>query len=90
MLPAPGGGLHTVQGSLAWAVKHLVENPEQRKLIIDDPGEVLPTAVEEILRIDSAIIAGRSTTARSSWAAATIPEGDQLVVVLGAANRDGR
>lgn len=83
-------GLHTVQGSLAWAVKHLVENPEQRKLIIDDPGEVLPTAVEEILRIDSAIIAGRSTTREVQLGGMTIPEGDQLVVVLGAANRDGR
>ena len=83
-------GLHTVQGSLAWAIQHLVNSPEQRALILDNPEEVLPTAVEEILRIDAAVIAGRRATRDVQLGGVTIPEGDQLVVVLGAANRDGR
>ncbi len=44
-------GLHTVQGSLAWAIIHLVNNPEQRRALIEDES-LIPTAVEEILRIE--------------------------------------
>jgi len=55
------GGLHTVQGSLAWAIMHLVDNPAQRDLIIADPA-VIPKAVEEILRIEAAVAAGRRAT----------------------------
>ena len=31
------GGLHTVQGSLAWAIVHFVNNPDQRARVIADP-----------------------------------------------------
>ncbi|NED59628.1 cytochrome P450, partial [Streptomyces sp. SID10244] len=54
-------GLHTVQGSLAWAIVHLVNNPEQRQEVVDDPA-MIPTAVEEILRIDAAVVPGRRAT----------------------------
>ncbi|NMO03693.1 cytochrome P450 [Gordonia sp. TBRC 11910] len=81
-------GLHTVQGSLAWMIKHLVANPEQRQQIIDDPS-VIPSAVEEILRIEAAIIPGRRATCDVVLGGQQIRAGDQLILTLCSANRDG-
>jgi cytochrome P450 len=81
------GGLHTVQGSLAWAIMHLVENPSQRDSIITDPA-VIPTAVEEILRIEAAVAAGRRATRDVDLGGVSIAEGDQLLLMLCSANRD--
>ncbi|WP_439031486.1 cytochrome P450 [Gordonia terrae] len=81
-------GLHTVQGSLAWAIVHLVNNPEQRQSIIDDP-DMIPTAVEEILRIEAAVVPGRRATRDVELGGVTIAEGEQLILMLCSANRDG-
>ena len=81
------GGLHTVQGSLAWAIMHLVHNPAQRDLIIADPA-VIPQAVEEILRIEAAVAAGRRATRDVELGGVRIAEGDQLLLMLCSANRD--
>jgi cytochrome P450 len=81
------GGLHTVQGVLAWAILHLVNNPSQREAIIADPA-VIPKAVEEILRIDAPVIPGRRATREVELGGVTIAEGDQLIVPLCAAGRD--
>jgi cytochrome P450 len=81
------GGLHTVQGSLAWAIAHLVNNPAQRDLIIADPA-VIPKAVEEILRIEAAVAAGRRATRDVEFGGVNIAKGDQLLLMLCSANRD--
>lgn len=81
------GGLHTVQGSLAWAIVHLVNNPTQRDLIIADP-TVIPKAVEEILRIEAAVAAGRKATRDVELGGVSIAAGDQLLLMLCSANRD--
>jgi cytochrome P450 len=81
------GGLHTVQGSLAWAIVHLVNNAAQRDLIVADPA-VIPRAVEEILRIEAAIAAGRRATRDVELGGVSIAEGDQLLLMLCSANRD--
>ncbi|MEH3140960.1 MAG: cytochrome P450 [Mycobacterium kyogaense] len=81
------GGLHTVQGSLAWAIVHLVNNPDQRAAIIEDPS-LIPKAVEEILRIEAAIIPGRRATRDVELGGVRIAEGDQLILMLCGANRD--
>jgi cytochrome P450 len=81
------GGLHTVQGSLAWAIVHLVNNPTQRDLIVADP-TVIPKAVEEILRIEAAVAAGRRATRDVELGGVRIAEGDQLLLMLCSANRD--
>jgi cytochrome P450 len=81
------GGLHTVQGSLAWAIMHLVDNPSQRESIITDPA-VIPTAVEEILRIEAAVAAGRRATRDTELGGVSVAEGDQLLLMLCSANRD--
>ncbi|GCE44517.1 cytochrome P450 [Rhodococcus sp. USK10] len=81
-------GLHTVQGSLAWGIIHLANNPGQRQEIVDDP-DTIPAAVEEILRIEAAVIAGRRATRDVEIGGVTIAEGEQLIVLLCSANRDG-
>jgi cytochrome P450 len=81
------GGLHTVQGSLAWAILHLVNNPAQRDLIIADPA-VIAKAVEEILRIEAAVAAGRRATRDVELGGVSIAKGDQLLLMLCSANRD--
>ncbi|MET8430426.1 cytochrome P450 [Nocardia sp. NPDC004860] len=80
-------GLHTVQGSLAWSIIHLSHNPEQRRELIDDEG-LIPSAVEEILRIEAAVVPGRRATRATELGGVPIAEGDQLILLLCSANRD--
>lgn len=80
-------GLHTVQGSLAWAILHLVNNPAQREQIVADP-TIIPKAVEEILRMEAAVSMGRRATRDAELGGVRIAEGDQLLLMLCAANRD--
>lgn len=80
-------GLHTVQGSLAWSIIHLVNNPAQRDALIDDD-TLISTAVEEILRIEAAVVPGRCATKDVELGGVTIHKGDQLILMLCSANRD--
>lgn len=82
-------GLHTVQGSLGWAVVHLTANPEHQKSLTADPDRI-PTAVEEILRIEAAVHPGRRVTQDTMLGGVQLRAGDQLLLSLAAANRDGR
>jgi cytochrome P450 len=81
------GGLHTVQGSLAWAIVHLVNNPGQRAEIIADP-TTIPRAAEEILRIEAAVVPGRRATRDVELGGVRIAKDDQLILMLCSANRD--
>ncbi|CCW11728.1 putative cytochrome P450 hydroxylase [Rhodococcus aetherivorans] len=80
-------GLHTVQGSLAWSVIHLVNNPDQREALIADES-LIPSAVEEILRIEAAVVPGRCATRDVELGGVQIKKGDQLILMLCSANRD--
>jgi cytochrome P450 len=82
-------GLHTTQGSLAWSVLHLSANPAQRQRLIDEP-ETVPAAVEEILRIEAAVSAGRNVTQDTTLGGVDLKAGDQLLLILSGANRDER
>ncbi|OBF26407.1 cytochrome P450 [Mycobacterium sp. ACS4331] len=81
------GGLHTVQGSLAWTLAHLSRNPEQRAALIADP-TLVPKAVEEILRIEAAVIPGRRATKDVEIGGVRIAKDDMLILLLCGANRD--
>lgn len=80
-------GLQTVQRSLAWTIVHLSNNPRQRKILINYPDSV-GGAVEETLRFEAAVSAGRRTTQEVEIGGVTMAAGDQLVVMLRSANRD--
>lgn len=80
-------GLHTVQGSLAWMMTHFVANPDQRQEVIDDPA-MIASAVEEILRIEAAVVPGRRATRDTVLGGQQISEGEQLILMLCTGNRD--
>lgn len=80
-------GLHTVQGSLAWSIIHLFNNPDQRDALVDDE-TLIPSAVEEILRIEAAVIPGRAATRDVELGGVQIKKGEQLILMLCSANRD--
>lgn len=81
------GGLHTVQGSLAWSIFYFANNPKARDEIIADP-DAIPAAVEEILRIEAAIVPGRRATRDVELGGVHIAKDDQLILMLCGANRD--
>lgn len=80
-------GLHTVQGSLSWMMLQLSRNPEQRQRILDDPS-VVPGAVEEVLRYEVPTSIGRRAVQDVQLGDTHIRAGDQLILLVGAANRD--
>jgi cytochrome P450 len=81
-------GLHTVQGSLAWSIIHLYNNPAQRADLIEND-DLISSAVEEILRIEAAVVPGRCATRDVELGGVHIRKGDQLILMLCSANRDG-
>lgn len=82
-------GLHTTQGSLAWGMGYLSDRPEQRQKLIENP-ESIPNAVEEILRIEAAVSAGRRVMKDVELGGVQIRKGDQVLCVLAGGNRDDR
>ena len=66
----------------------LLRNPEQLALLRDRP-ELAESAVEEMLRYDSPVqVTGRMVRQPAEVAGVQVQPGDQVVVLLGGANRD--
>ena len=81
-------GHETTTGGTGLAVLALHRNPDQLAQLQADPG-LLPNAVRELLRYDSAGQAtARVTTVPTSFSDVEIPEGQVVVAWIGAANRD--
>ena len=84
------GGNETTEKLIANTVHQLSRHPDQRAAVVEDPSKI-PAAIEESLRF-------RSPTQYMVRAAArdvvrhgrTIPEGDRMVLLIGAANHDPR
>ena len=75
-----------VIGSMFW---HLATHPELRHALAADPS-LTPGAVEEFLRLYGSVINTRRCTRDTEVAGVPIKEGEQLLILLGAANRDER
>lgn len=81
-------GIMTTAGLIANSINNLAAHGEQRRLLIDDRA-LIPTAVEELLRYDAPVQSvSRVTTAEATLHGVTIPEGDRVLILFGAANRD--
>jgi unspecific monooxygenase len=66
----------------------LLRNPDQMQLLRDSPEQV-PGAVEELLRYDSPVqISQRIVTEDMELSGRKVRTGDEIVLMLGAANRD--
>lgn len=84
------GGNDTVTGMLGGSMPLLHERPDQRQLLVDDPG-LIPDAVDELLRLTSpAQNLARTVTRDVTIENTTIPAGRRVLLVYGSANRDER
>ncbi|OBK20022.1 cytochrome P450 [Mycobacterium asiaticum] len=84
------GGNDTVTGMLGGSMPLLHERPDQRQLLLDDP-DLIPDAVDELLRLTSPVQnLARTTTRDVSIEGTTIPAGRRVLLLYGSANRDER
>ncbi len=81
-------GQGTVAAGLGILVQHLAQEPELQEQLRSDPS-LIPSAIEEILRVDDPLVANRRTTTRAvEIQGRTIPKGANLSLMWIAANRD--
>jgi cytochrome P450 len=84
-------GNDTTRTAISHGLNLLHQNPEQRKLWQADLENVTPTAVEEIVRVASPVTFMRRTVTNDlTLSDRDFKEGDKLVLLYGAANRDPR
>lgn len=84
------GGNDTVTGMLGGSMPLLHERPDQRQLLVDDP-DLIPDAIEELLRLTSPVQGlARTVTRDVTIENTTIPAGRRVLLLYGSANRDER
>jgi cytochrome P450 len=84
------GGNDTSTGALGGAAQLLAAHPDQRALLVEDPG-LVPDAVEEFLRLTSPVQGlARTTTREVELHGVCIPAGRKVLLLYGAGNRDPR
>lgn len=82
------GGYESTMNTISSGMLHILGNPEQRRLLSENPG-LAGVAVEEALRYEPAFqFVVRVAMCDLTIAGQTIQAGQQIVCVLGAANRD--
>ena len=84
------GGNDTTTGLLGGSAVLLTENPDQRKLLLENLG-LLPTAIEELLRMTSPV-QGLSRVLLENFEShgEKIPSGSRVLLGYGSGNRDER
>ena len=80
-------GIDTTWSSIGAALWHLATHPDDRRRLTDEPG-LLPTAVEEFLRVYSPVTMGRLATRDVTIDGVTIPAGSRVLMNFPGANRD--
>lgn len=81
-------GHETTKNLIGNGLLALLRNPRQLQILKDDPGSI-KTAIEELLRYDSPVQKmSRWTTESVTIGRTTVPKGQLVVSLLGAANRD--
>ena len=84
-----GAGHETTVNLIGNGLLALHRNPEQLRLLIDDPA-LMPNAIDELLRYDSSVqVTGRTTLEDvDDIGGIAMPKGQSVICLLGAANRD--
>jgi cytochrome P450 len=81
-------GLDTVTATLDCMFAFLAQHPEHRRRLVDEPA-LIPAAVEELLRWETPVMGVARIAARdTNLGGCPIHQGDQVMVMLGAANTD--
>ncbi|AKK29034.1 cytochrome P450 [Mycobacterium sp. EPa45] len=84
------GGNDTTTGMLGGSMPLLHQRPDQRRLLVDHP-ELIPDAVDELLRLTSPVQGlARTLTRDIELHGKTIPAGRKALLLYGSANRDER
>lgn len=84
-------GNDTTRTAISHGMHLLAQNPDQRAVWQDDLEGVTPTAVDEIVRVASPVTFMRRTATRDVTVSGhDFAEGDKVVLLYGAANRDPR
>lgn len=84
-------GNDTTRTAISHGLHLLSQNPDQREIWRKDLDAVTPTAVEEIVRVASPVTFMRRTVTNDvTVGGQDFSEGDKLVLLYGAANRDPR
>ena len=85
------GGAETTRTVIGSMIRELALQPEQRRLLIENPDLLSSTAVEEFIRWVTPVLNMRRTaTADHEFQGQTISEGDELLLLYPSANRDPR
>ena len=85
-----GAGNETTTRLIGWAGKVLAEHPDQRKQLVENP-KLIPQAIEELLRFEApAPHVCRYVNRDVELHGQTVPEGNVMMFLIGAANRDHR
>jgi cytochrome P450 len=83
-------GTETVARLLGWAAIVLADHADERRLLAGEPG-LVANAVEELLRYEApSPVQGRVTSRSVTRHGTTIPAGGRVLLLTGAAGRDGR
>lgn len=83
-------GNETTRNGLSGGMQCLIENPEARQRLIDDPS-LIPQAVEEMLRWVSPVRTfSRTATENADLCGVKVKKGEKVFMLYGAANRDSR
>lgn len=80
-------GLDTVAAALGYSFHHLATHPEDRQRIVEDPS-LIPSAIEEILRVYTFTIPARKVTSDVEVAGCPIAAGSMVQLPLKMATRD--
>jgi cytochrome P450 len=80
-------GLDTVASSLGLHFLNFAQRPDLREQLANDPA-IIPLAVEEMLRVESLVLAGRTATQDVEIGGQLIREGDRVLINTVAADRD--
>jgi len=80
-------GIDTTWSAIGLSLEHLATHPEDRRRLVVDPS-LLPTAVEEFLRMYSPVFVARVTTEDTEVGGCPVPHGDWTVLAYPSANRD--
>jgi cytochrome P450 len=82
-------GGDTTRNLVAGGLEAVFQHPVERDRLVDCPNELMPTAIEELLRYVSPVVHMRRTATRDTVLAGTpIAAGQKVAVFYAAANRD--
>jgi cytochrome P450 len=80
-------GLDTVTAALSFAFRFLAENPAHRQQLLDD-AQLVPSAVEELLRVFSFVNMGRTVVRDVEFAGVQMKAGDRVLTSTTFASMD--